>query len=287
MPEAKPPYFPTYCERFIAQTILMDAETVGAYQMLKVVSWIQEPPCTLPNDESKLERYAKLAAGRWLVIGPAVMNTYQLVNGRWFDADLFDEYEKSLRRMKANRENGSKGGFAKNIKDSSSDGLATAKRPPTHGYGEATASEIREGDKRLEKEIEKKTKTTKPPRTATPSLSEGVWAKCRWRRIGKGAAIKAIDKAIELVAKEKAITPEEAAAYIARKAGDYTTAMFGADINFLPHPSTWFNRQQYDDDPSAWTVKEPSPLPFSKPQGVTFGAPVNPARLVTRYGERE
>lgn len=114
MPDGKPTYVARYVEKFLAQTFLMDAETVGAMVLLEAFAWIQEPPCTLPMDDAALERYAKVAPGRWMVIGPKLIAAFYVAkDGRWFNSDLFEDYKKSLSRMKVNRENGAKGGKAR------------------------------------------------------------------------------------------------------------------------------------------------------------------------------
>jgi len=114
MADGKPTYVARYIEKFLAQTFLMDAETVGAMVLLEAFAWIQEPPCTLPKDDAALERYAKVSPGRWMVIGPKLIAAFYVSDGgRWFNPTLFEDYERSLSRMKVNRENGSKGGKAR------------------------------------------------------------------------------------------------------------------------------------------------------------------------------
>lgn len=66
-------------------------------------------------------------------------------------------------------------------------------------------------------------------------------------KVGRPVALRAIKKQLarfpfeELLAKTKA--------YAEARAGDK---------EFVPHPSTWFNQQRFNDDPSTWTRSEPA-----------------------------
>lgn len=60
-------------------------------------------------------------------------------------------------------------------------------------------------------------------------------------KVGKPAALRAIRKAMTRTTPERLL--EITAAFAARKNGD---------MSFVPHPSTWFNQERYNDDPSTW-----------------------------------
>jgi hypothetical protein len=65
------------------------------------------------------------------------------------------------------------------------------------------------------------------------------------RKVGKGAAVKAIAKAL-------VGTP-----FVDLKAAvqEYAEAKAGEDPQFIPHPSTWFNERRWEDDRAMWRVK--------------------------------
>lgn len=98
-----------------------------------------------------------------------------------------------------------------------------------------------------------------PPKS--PTETEGVTAEQIYAeypfKVGKPAALRAIRKAMEKVAPEKLLQITKA--FAARRAGD--TA-------FMPHPSTWFNQERYNDDPSTWTKNETSTKPNTRNLGV-------------------
>lgn len=65
------------------------------------------------------------------------------------------------------------------------------------------------------------------------------------RKVGRKAAITAIAAALRSAPRERLL--ERTAAYAAA-----TSLWPASERNFIPHPSTWFNRGSYDDDPTQW-----------------------------------
>ncbi len=70
------------------------------------------------------------------------------------------------------------------------------------------------------------------------------------RKVGKAAALKAIDRAI----KSGAITADTLLAKVKAYAAAVATWP-EADRQFIPHPATWVNAGRYDDDPTTWQRK--------------------------------
>lgn len=66
------------------------------------------------------------------------------------------------------------------------------------------------------------------------------------RRVAKPRAIPAIKQAI------KAIGYANLAVIVSQ----YRKATEGADLQYIPHPATWFNQERYNDDPQTWTRGE-------------------------------
>jgi hypothetical protein len=62
------------------------------------------------------------------------------------------------------------------------------------------------------------------------------------KKVGKDAALKAIKKALAAV---DANTLE-------RIVTEYAESQRGADMQFIPNPSTWFNQGRWQDDQSTW-----------------------------------
>jgi hypothetical protein len=79
------------------------------------------------------------------------------------------------------------------------------------------------------------------------------------RKVGKGDALKAIERAVERVRKGKNGSPlipdkRKAEIYLYRRVQAYARSPEGTrpDRDFIPHPSTWFNKSHYLDDEKEW-----------------------------------
>jgi hypothetical protein len=107
------------------------------------------------------------------------------------------------------------------------------------------------------KEPPKKTKEQKPTAKATETKASKAEESRRQvrraeelfsfypRKVGKGAAVKAIVKALGLVEFDSL-----KAAVIEYR--DCTSRWSKHDQQFIPHPATWFNGQHWDDDRKEW-----------------------------------
>ena len=73
------------------------------------------------------------------------------------------------------------------------------------------------------------------------------------RRVGKGAALKQIRKAIEMVSKDRGGV-EEAVSYLVQVTSLYASSPAGQKGEYTPYPATWFCQQHYDDDTSEWQM---------------------------------
>jgi len=95
------------------------------------------------------------------------------------------------------------------------------------------------------------------------------------RKVGKQAAIKAIQKAAKICPKTFIATDVESGGsrklspveYLLDRVQLYAAAVAkwpAADKQFIPHPATWFNRGSYDDDPKEWSRGTATTSQFSK-----------------------
>jgi hypothetical protein len=62
------------------------------------------------------------------------------------------------------------------------------------------------------------------------------------RHVGKGAALKAIAKALTKVTFD----------VLQEAVGAYATACASDDPQYLPYPATWFNEERWNDDRKEW-----------------------------------
>jgi hypothetical protein len=63
------------------------------------------------------------------------------------------------------------------------------------------------------------------------------------KKVGRPAAVKAIARALKHNSFNR----------LHELTLKYAEAVKGADLQFIPHPATWFNQERYNDDPKTWT----------------------------------
>jgi hypothetical protein len=74
------------------------------------------------------------------------------------------------------------------------------------------------------------------------------------RKVAKKAAIEAILRALKRAEKEGTSFDE-----ILNKTVAWKLCCAGTEKHLVPHPSTWFNRGSYTDDPQEWGWKKSTP----------------------------
>lgn len=105
----KPDWFPAYVPRFLASdTILrMSTEAVGAYFFLLLRAWHQEPPGTVPDDDSVLASWARLSLSRWKRVREDVLRAFvKGEDGRWHQLTMKTIAAKSYSLMEQRRQAG-------------------------------------------------------------------------------------------------------------------------------------------------------------------------------------
>lgn len=98
-----PPYMRTWVDDYIADTLDLDAEEMGAYWLLLLHAW-KHPDCSLPDDDRKLARMARVGLRRWKTrIKPAVLRYWQIEGGRLFNGKQRKEraFNESLSESKS------------------------------------------------------------------------------------------------------------------------------------------------------------------------------------------
>lgn len=99
-----------------------------------------------------------------------------------------------------------------------------------------------------------------------PVTAEDIYAAYP-RKVARPVAIKAIKKAM------RSTDPS----FLLEQTQKYAKARIGEDPNFTPHPSTWFNQERYNDDPSTWRrsnfqIVKPNPRNQSSAPVTQYGA---------------
>lgn len=85
------------------------SKAISAYLYLLCSAWLEDPPATLPSDDSELAGLARVSVEEWLVIKPFLIEQFQqLSNGRLCNERLMSEWEKQQKRKSAGSKGGSK-----------------------------------------------------------------------------------------------------------------------------------------------------------------------------------
>lgn len=71
------------------------------------------------------------------------------------------------------------------------------------------------------------------------------------RKVGRPVAIRAIRKHIDKVGYDTLLEKTQA----------YAQAVKDSDPKFIPHPSTWYSQERFNDDPKEWTTSQKSSVP--------------------------
>lgn len=137
------PYFKFYVSDFLTDSNVrcMNTEQVGAYILLLMQAWTEEPCASLPGDDSRLARLAGLSIERWMESKDIVLAPFtRQTDGRIVQKRLRAEFEAMCREANEKAANGKKGAE----KRWQSHGTAMA--PPSHHHGYSDANSDSDSD---------------------------------------------------------------------------------------------------------------------------------------------
>lgn len=110
---SKVPMMPLWVGDFIADTLELDAQELGAYTLILVTMW--KHGGSLPSDSKKLQRVARIGRN-WPKVWASIEQHFDEVDGRITNAKLTEEYTKVRTKLEVNAHNGARGGKAKALK---------------------------------------------------------------------------------------------------------------------------------------------------------------------------
>ncbi|WP_288192709.1 DUF1376 domain-containing protein [uncultured Phyllobacterium sp.] len=109
------PFMQLYVSDFVGDTLHLSPEQVGSYMLLLMAMWNARG--SLPDDDVKLARIARLSVKKWRFIGPDVMAFFHRSEGGITHNRLARELEKSERKSESRSAAGKEGATAKALKD--------------------------------------------------------------------------------------------------------------------------------------------------------------------------
>jgi uncharacterized protein YdaU (DUF1376 family) len=113
---SKFPSLPLFTDAFIADTGHLSAAETGAYLLLLMMAW-RSPGCRLPDDDTKLARWARIDPRVWVRMKPTIMEFWTLVDGHWTQKRLLCEHHKVSKHAETARQNGKLGGRPKSLQN--------------------------------------------------------------------------------------------------------------------------------------------------------------------------
>jgi uncharacterized protein YdaU (DUF1376 family) len=102
-------FFPFPCKDFLVETALFTAEQRGALVTLLAYAWLDDEPCTVPDDDAKLAKLSGLGK-RWTTAGMVVRERFESFNGRLRNAALWAAYQRMIEEHKRKSDAGRRGG---------------------------------------------------------------------------------------------------------------------------------------------------------------------------------
>jgi uncharacterized protein YdaU (DUF1376 family) len=99
-------YMPLWISDFLADdnVEMMNTEQRGAYLLLMMRGWQQQPPASLPDDDVRLAKWAGLSKGRWERVKELVLKPFDKgEDGRFYQKRLAREWLNSARNYTSKR----------------------------------------------------------------------------------------------------------------------------------------------------------------------------------------
>lgn len=123
------PFMQLYVADYLADTQHLTTEQNGAYMLLLMTMWRNAG--SLPNDEKKLARIARVTLKRWHIIADDVMEFFDIQGDIVTQKRLVEEFQKAVSKSEKRKTSGSLGGKAKSLKNNNVH-LANASELPKH-----------------------------------------------------------------------------------------------------------------------------------------------------------
>lgn len=110
-----PPYMPFYVGDYLADTTHLTTIEHGAYLLLLATMW--RAGGSLPADDAKLARFARLTPAQWDRIKGSILSFFDMEDGEITQGRLTREMDRHSKAVKQRRDSGSLGGRAKALKN--------------------------------------------------------------------------------------------------------------------------------------------------------------------------
>lgn len=110
------PAMPVFTDALIGDTTHLTAAEFGAYCLILFVTWRNNGQ-PLPDDNIRMARVCRMTPAQWAKSRPILAAFFDLTAGVWRQKRLEKEWNYVAKNIEKKRENGSKGGRPKSLKD--------------------------------------------------------------------------------------------------------------------------------------------------------------------------
>lgn len=243
MTNPRMPFFQLYPADFLAsgKVAAMTNAEVGAYFLLMCQAWMSDPPCSVPDSDPVLARWARMPLQEWLDARPAVLSAWELREGRWFQPRMESEWGKATKARAAHAYGAEVTNRIK--KERSASRSACAQRTPSDPPASRSAHAYSDTRDQI---TESKTEDHAPTRRKPPVDAEPGW----WGSAG-GIQFNATER------KWRGVAPSDMIAWVEtypavdvgaemRKAGEWCLAngAKGRKSNYRKFITGWLSRAQ-------------------------------------------
>lgn len=300
-------YLKFYGSDFLNSTASWTMEERGIYVTLLWYAWVNDG---LPNDLDRLDRMAPGAKRAWDLLEDKlpVFGDGRRRNPRMEkDRDPFNERSKNLSSR------GAKAAYARWHASGDASGMqqASDKQCMTH-HSQSQSQSQNENIHVIEPCYDQPAEDTtdgadneteaRPPRGGKGRAASGLTGSndaeasavyaAYPRRVGRGAAIREIQRALDRLGGLLQVDRPTAARSMIEAVQDYARSVKGTDPKYIAHPRTWFSQGRWEDFFDRQAKTEPAKRKISEVYIVEYMRPptdprAKPTMAAARFHDRE
>jgi len=199
----------------------------------------------LPDSNDRLAIVARMSNDEWTANREVIAEFFEVTSDGW----THKRVERDLIKVKGISNAGKIAGMAsaKARKEKSLNDRSTTVPTEPQRKGNHTDTDTDTDTKQIQKQTQKK--------PAASGFESEIYSKYP-RKVGRGAALKAITRAVQRLDSGEAddkLHPADSRADFLRDAVEaFADSPAGKAGEYTPHPATWFNQSRYLDDPKEW-----------------------------------
>lgn len=239
-----------WTDAYMADTSHLTTTEHGAYLLILMAMW--RAGGTLPADDVRLSRIARLSLDKWRKIAPTILEFMTIENGAISQKRLKLELEIARSKADKAREAGRSGGISNALKRQERIGSDATETPVAEGEHRSSYQNQTKNQKKDSSSLRSEPRAQKSSSDIRFEFEREFWPAYP-HKVGKPAALRAFGGA------RKAASLETILAGLDRYKRDKP-----ADRSWL-NPATFLNQQRFLDQPA-----RAGPGPGASPRGRTF-----------------